>query len=160
MEQITYETRIKVYQPTEIPAEFIPLIDEAKLQTQKSYALYSGFKVGAAIMLANGIVVGGNNQENSAYPSGLCAERTAMFYANSQYPDTAVLTLAIAAFTNGEVTSEPIAPCGACRQVLLETENRYDKPIKIILYGTDKIYVLENVKQLLPVSFGKDSLNK
>ena len=73
MEQITYETRIKVYQPTEITAEFIPLIDEAKLQTQKSYALYSGFKVGAAIMLANGIVVGGNNQENSAYPSGLCA---------------------------------------------------------------------------------------
>jgi len=158
MEHITYETKITVYQPEEIPAEYISLIDEAKLQTQKSYAPYSGFRVGAAVLLANGIIVGGNNQENSAYPSGLCAERTAIFYANSQYPDTEVQTLAIAAYTQDEFTSEPIAPCGACRQVLLETENRYNKPIKIILYGIDKIFVLENVKQLLPVSFGKDSL--
>ncbi|MBP1664093.1 MAG: cytidine deaminase [Bacteroidetes bacterium] len=158
MQYISHEIKISVYQPNDIPSEFIPLIDEAKKQTQKSYAPYSAFHVGAALLLENGIIVGGNNQENSAYPSGTCAERTAIFYANSQYPDIPVKLLAIAAFTNDKFTTEPVTPCGACRQVLLETENRYDQAIKVILYGTDKIYVFDSIKQLLPLSFGKDSL--
>ena len=158
MQYISHEIKISVFQPDEIPSEYISLIEEAKKQTQKSYAPYSEFHVGAAVLLENGIVVGGNNQENSAYPSGTCAERTAIFYANSQHPDIPVKLLAIAAFTNGKFTSEPVTPCGACRQVLLETENRYDQAIKVILYGTDKIYVFDSIKQLLPLSFGKDSL--
>ena len=158
MQYISHEIKISVFQPDEIPSEYISLIEEAKKQTQKSYAPYSEFHVGAAVLLENGIVVGGNNQENSAYPSGTCAERTAIFYANSQHPDIPVKLLAIAAFTNGKFTSEPVTPCGACRQVLLETENRYNQAIKVILYGTDKIYVFDSIKQLLPLSFGKDSL--
>ena len=158
MQYIIHEIKISVFQPDEIPSEYISLIEEAKKQTQKSYAPYSEFHVGAAVLLENGIVVGGNNQENSAYPSGTCAERTAIFYANSQHPDIPVKLLAIAAFTNGKFTSEPVTPCGACRQVLLETENRYGQAIKVILYGTDKIYVFDSIKQLLPLSFGKDSL--
>ncbi len=158
MQYISHEIKISVFQPNEIPSEYISLIEEAKKQTQKSYAPYSEFHVGAAVLLENGIVVGGNNQENSAYPSGTCAERTAIFYANSQHPDIPVKLLAIAAFTNGKFTSEPVTPCGACRQVLLETENRYNQAIKVILYGIDKIYVFDSIKQLLPLSFGKDSL--
>ena len=158
MQYISHEIKISVFQPDEIPSEYISLIEEAKKQTQKSYAPYSEFHVGAAVLLENGIVVGGNNQENSAYPSGTCAERTAIFYANSQHPDIPVKLLAIAAFTNGKFTSEPVTPCGACRQVLLETENRYNQAIKVILYGIDKIYVFDSIKQLLPLSFGKDSL--
>lgn len=134
------------------------LVEKAKEQTQKAYAPYSTFHVGAAIELENGEIIGGNNQENAAYPSGLCAERVAMFYANSQHPDTAVKTIAIAAYTKGAFLSLPITPCGACRQVLLETENRYEKDIRVILYGSDEIYIINNVKELLPLSFEKSSL--
>ncbi|MHB9055453.1 MAG: cytidine deaminase [Paludibacteraceae bacterium] len=160
MQYLRYETKITEYLPDEIPAEFLPLIEKAKRQTGNSYAVYSHFHVGAALLLENGEIVAGSNQENSAYPSGICAERTAIFYANSQYPDSAVRMIAIAAFTNEEFLAEPITPCGACRQVLLETENRYNKDIKVILYGTEKTYVLENVKQLLPLIFTRKSLRK
>lgn len=147
------------YLNTEIPAEYLPLIEEAKKQTLNAYATYSKFNVGAAALLANGKIIGGNNQENAAYPSGLCAERTAVFYANSQYPDVPVKAIAIAAYANGEYLQDPITPCGGCRQVLLETESRYGKDVKMILYGTEKTYVMENVKQLLPLSFGKERLD-
>ncbi|MEZ7866177.1 MAG: cytidine deaminase [Paludibacteraceae bacterium] len=158
MQYLKYETRITEYLPNEIPARYQSLIAEAKNQTEKAYAIYSQFRVGAALLLENGMTVTGNNQENSAYPSGLCAERTAIFYANSQYPDSAVKMIAIAAFAGGEFLKSPITPCGACRQVLLETETRFNKDIEIILYGTEKTYVLENVKQMLPLSFNRDSL--
>lgn len=147
------------YLNTEIPAEYLSLIEEAKKQTLNAYAAYSKFNVGAAALLANGKIIGGNNQENAAYPSGLCAERTAVFYANSQYPDVPVKAIAIAAYVNGEYLQDPITPCGGCRQVLLETESRYGKDVKMILYGTEKTYVMENVKQLLPLSFGKERLD-
>ena len=160
MQYLTYETRVTEYLPKEIPEKYLPLIAEAKNQTERAYAVYSHFQVGSALLLDNGMMVTGNNQENSAYPSGLCAERTAIFYANSQYPDSGVSMMPIAAFSNGKFLSEPITPCGACRQVLLETENRYGKDIEIILYGTEKTYILENVKQLLPLSFTKGSLRK
>jgi cytidine deaminase len=129
------------------------LIEEAKAQTQKAYAPYSNFKVGCAVLLENGVIIGGNNQENAAYPSGLCAERVAVFYAKSQYPDTAVSAIAIAAFHNGNFTAEPVNPCGACLQTLLETEKRQKTPIKLILFGQNNTQIINGIKDCLPISF-------
>lgn len=159
MQKKTIETTVTIYTFDELSTGYQQLINKAKEQVHKAYAPYSGFQVGAAIQLENGEIVCGNNQENSAYPSGLCAERVAMFYANSQFPDVAVKTLAIAAYTNGNFLPEPVTPCGSCRQVLLETEMRFEKDITILLYGTLHVYKLENVKQLLPLCFEKSSLN-
>ncbi len=129
------------------------LIKEAKEQTQKAYAPYSDFSVGASILLEDGTIVCGNNQENIAYPSGLCAERTAMFYANSQYPDTKPIAIAIAAKNEQGFLTKPICPCGGCRQALLESELRYKTPIKVILYGTQEIYVINSIADMLPFAF-------
>ncbi len=158
MEKKTIEINITIYQFDELGLEDKKLINNAKDEVHKAYAPYSKFQVGAAIALENGEIVTGNNQENSAYPSGLCAERVAMFYANAKYPNSAPKTLAIAAFTNNEFLLEPITPCGSCRQVLIETEIRFDKKIRILLYGTEYIYLIESVKQLLPLCFEKNSL--
>lgn len=158
MQKKIVETEITIYSFDELSLEQQNLINKAKEQVSKAYAPYSGFHVGAAVELENGEIFAGSNQENSAYPSGLCAERVTMFYANSQYPDVAVKTLAIAAFTNENFLSHPVTPCGSCRQVLLETEMRYEKDITILLYGTEEIYLLKNVKQLLPLCFEKNSL--
>lgn len=105
--------------------------------TEHSYSPYSHFAVGAALLLENGNEVMGANQENAAYPSGLCAERSAIFAAQSQWPDQAITTLAIAARTGGGLVREPIVPCGACRQVILEIEARYKRPVRILLHGTE-----------------------
>lgn len=158
MQKKTIETKITIYKFDELTPEHQTLINKAKEQVKKSYAPYSGFQVGAAIELENGEFFTGNNQENSAYPSGLCAERVALFYANAQHPDIAVKTIAVAAHTNGNFLTKPITPCGSCRQVLLETEIRFKKDITILLYGTEEIYLIENVKQLLPLCFDKNSL--
>ena len=120
---------------------------------------YSHFAVGAAALLENGTIVTGSNQENAAYPSGTCAERTTVFYANSQYPDQPILTLAIAARNEAGFLEQPISPCGACRQVLLETEQRYGKPMRILLCSRTGVYELQGVKDLLPLSFGQMQLN-
>ena len=158
MQKKTIETKVTIYKPEELDTAKQHLILKAKEQVHKAYAPYSEFYVGAAIELENGEIFTGNNQENSAYPSGLCAERVAMFYANAQFPDVAVKSIAIAAFTNGEFLSEPITPCGSCRQVLLESEMRFEKDITILLYGTNQIFEIENVRQLLPLCFEKNSL--
>jgi len=134
------------------------LIERAKSASANAYAPYSHFLVGAAVLLENGEIITGNNQENAAYPSGLCAERTAMFYANANYPDVAVTTLAVAAQNAGGFLKDPIAPCGSCRQVLLETEQRYGKKLRVLLYGASEIAILETVKDLLPLSFGVETL--
>jgi len=136
------------------------LINKAKEATQSSYSPYSKFSVGAAILLENGEIIQGSNQENSAYPSGLCAERVAMFYANSKYPNVPVKSIAIACFTNGQFLERPIPPCGSCRQVLLETEERHNTPMQVFLYGQKQIFEIENIKQLLPLYFEKDMLNE
>lgn len=141
---------------SELVIEEQQLIKAAKAIAKKAYAPYSKFFVGAAVMLDNGEIVTGNNQENVAFPSGLCAERTALFYANAQYPDAAVKALAVAAYTNKTYSKQPITPCGSCRQVLLESENRHQKAIRVIMCGEDKIYVAQSAKDLLPLSF--DSL--
>ena len=108
--------------------------------------------------MANGTVVTGTNQENAAYPSGLCAERTTLFYANSQYPDQAVETLAIAARNERDFLDDPIPPCGACRQVMLETEKRFKRPMRILLFGKKGIYEMKSVGTLLPLSFDASSM--
>jgi cytidine deaminase len=153
MKELKITTVIKTYRPDELSKADGELVAAAKEATKGSYAPYSGFSVGAAALLKNGVVVTGSNQENAAYPSGICAERTTLFYANSQYPDQPVDTLAIAARTEKDFIDSPIPPCGACRQVMLETEARYKRPIRILLYGKTEIYEITRASDLLPLSF-------
>jgi cytidine deaminase len=129
------------------------LLQEAVKATKNSYAPYSKFNVGAAVLLDNGEVIHGSNQENAAYPSGLCAERVALFYANARYPNVAVKAIAINAATDGKQSNEPVYPCGNCRQVLLECENRFGKPVKIIMGSAGKIQIVNSIKDLLPLSY-------
>lgn len=158
MKEINLTTKISVYLLDECTETEKKLIETAKQATKNAYARYSGFKVGAALLLENGEIIWGNNQENAAYPSGLCAERTAVFFANANFPDQKVVAIAVAAFNNGKFTKDVITPCGACRQVLLEVENRYKQPLKILMYSDKEIYVVESVKDLLPLSFGDEML--
>lgn len=153
---------IKECQPEELSAEDRELVEEAKAMTRNSYAPYSKFHVGAAIRMADGSIVTGANQENAAYPSGTCAERTAVYWASAHHPGMAMRKIAIAAWTrlhhaDGDPDEvcfqmEPVSPCGACRQALLEYEARYGD-IEVILYGSERIYIIPSVKSLLPLSF-------
>ena len=158
MQKKIIETKVCIYTFEELSGEYQMLINKAKEQVLNAYAPYSCFHVGAAVLLENGEIVTGSNQENSAYPSGLCAERVTMFYANAQFPNVPAKVIAIAAYTNGDFVDEPITPCGACRQSLLETEVRFEKDITILLYGKNNIYAVDSVKQLLPLCFEKASL--
>lgn len=143
----------------ELNAEDQKLVNAAKKACENSYAPYSHFSVGAAVALENGEMVYGSNQENAAYPSGTCAERCTIFYANARYPQTAVNTIAIAAIgTDKKFTATPITPCGACRQVLIETEHRYGKPMRVLLYGEKETYVISSCSLLLPFQFNSESL--
>lgn len=153
MKEVKLQATLHVLREEELSHDDKRLVDKAKEMTQHSYAPYSRFRVGAAVLLADGTIVGGSNQENAAYPSGLCAERTTLFYANSQYPDQAVCALAIAARTESGFIDRPISPCGACRQVILETEKRFGGPIRILLYGKEETYLVEGIGALLPLSF-------
>jgi len=153
MKIVDITAKIQICNYNELQQEEKNLIDCAKEACSRAYAPYSQFQVGAAVVLANGEIVTGNNQENVAFPSGLCAERTALFYANSRYPDQAVKSLAIAAYTQGDFIDKPISPCGACRQVILETEMRYHSPIRIFLYGKSEIYIIKGINDLLPLAF-------
>ncbi len=136
------------------------LINAAKKATENSYAPYSEFHVGAAVLLENGEIISGNNQENAAYPSGLCAERTTVFFANASHPNQKIEAIAIAAWNNGRFTDDAITPCGGCRQVLLETENRFKSPIKVMMYGENGIYLVNSIKDILPLSFGDEIMKK
>lgn len=147
--------------------------EAARKASYRSYAPYSHFHVGAAVLLSNGEVVTGSNQENAAYPSGLCAERTAAFYAGSRYPEASFKILAIAARTAGSdnvekngisepaespiddepITSTPVTPCGACRQSLLEYEKRSGRPVEVILVGRERCLILPSIASTLPLSF-------
>lgn len=142
----------------ELPEKEKILVEMAKSASINAYAPYSNFLVGAAVLLENGEIITGNNQENAAYPSGTCAERTAVFYANALHPNVAVKTIAVAAQNANGFLKDPIAPCGSCRQVLLETENRFGKPVRILLYGETEIAQLESVRDLLPLCFGVEAL--
>lgn len=162
MKEITITALIKECRPDELSETDRILVEAAKEATRRSYSPYSKFRVGAAILMADGSIVTGSNQENAAYPSGICAERTAAFYASSTYSGIAMRKIAIAAWTQLNrpegltheeyFQTEPISPCGACRQVLIEYEALYG-PIEVILYGRDKTYLLPSVASLLPLSF-------
>lgn len=158
MKEIKIEIPVYSCTYSELGTEEQQLINAACKATERSYAPYSHFSVGAAALLENGMVVTGTNQENAAYPSGTCAERTTIFYANSQYPDQAVKTLAIAARSEEGFLDTPISPCGACRQVLLETEKRFGKHMRILLYGKKEIYIIQSIASLLPLCFNSDFL--
>jgi cytidine deaminase len=137
------------------------LLVEARKALSGSYAPYSNYHVGAALELENGQIVSGSNQENASYPSGLCAERVAFFTAGAQYPDQKIMRVAITAKTEKFPISQPIAPCGSCRQVMLETELKFDQNIEVILQGMEGvIWVVPSIKVLLPLHFSEDKLKK
>ena len=157
MEQYTLEIPIKKLQLSELSDEERLWIDTAVISSKHAYAPYSEFNVGAAVILSNGQIVTGNNQENAAYPSGMCAERVALFYAGAQYSDIPVKAIVVVA-TKNDVIQQHISPCGACRQVLLETEKRYKQPMRILLYGGNVVYFIDSAESLLPLSFSADNL--
>ncbi len=130
------------------------LIQHAINSASKAYAPYSNFRVGAAVRLQNGTIIEGNNQENAAYPSGLCAERVALFFANASFPDIPVKEIAVTVLDKfGNVSEDVITPCGSCRQVIAETEIRFSNDIKIILASKDKVLMFNSIKDLLPFHF-------
>jgi cytidine deaminase len=136
------------------------LIIVAKQVGLNAYAPYSHFFVGAAVLLENGIIVSGNNQENAAYPSGLCAERVAIFYASSQYPNQKILALAISAHSPHRLIDKPVAPCGSCRQAIAEYEFKFKHPIEILMMGEKgQIYKSASISNLLPLLFNKTDLH-
>lgn len=156
MKELELKSVIQACQMEELSAEEQHLVNLAIEATSRSYAPYSHFQVGAAVRLENGEEIIGCNQENAAYPSGLCAERTALFSAGAQFPDVPVRMLAIAARgTDGELQYEPVGPCGSCRQVIIESETRAKTPIRILLYGRKCIYVIDGIRQLMPLSFSE-----
>lgn len=153
MTNIEICTKIKVCNYEELSFDEKKVINEAKKSSAGAYAPYSKFQVGAAVLLQNGEIVCGSNQENIAYPSGLCAERTALFAAGACHPDTPVVALAVAAQSNGAFTRKSIAPCGSCRQVIVETERRFGHPVRVLLYGEEAVHIIESGKELLPFGF-------
>ncbi|MCQ2266707.1 MAG: cytidine deaminase [Bacteroidaceae bacterium] len=158
MKELTLHIPLRIAQPDELSDQDHQLVEQAKQATNTSYAPYSQFCVGAALKLKNGETICGSNQENAASPVGCCAERTALFYAGAHYPGVGVETIAIAARRqDGDFTTGPISPCGMCRQALMEVEHRFG-PIRVLLYGTEGVYCLECIADLLPLVFTSDSL--
>ena len=154
MKDLELKIQIHEYQLDELTAEEQMLIEKAIEATNRSYARYSKFHVGSCLLLNDGTVMMGCNQENAAFPAGICAERSAIFAAGAQHPDQPVKMLAIAARdANGQLTEEPVSPCGTCRQVMIETETRFSQPIRILLYGQKRIFVMDGIRHLMPLSF-------
>lgn len=137
----------------ELPSQDRLLADAAIEAVALSYAPYSNFNVGAAVMFEDGEIVKGANQENAAYPSGLCAERTALFYASASRPDKAMTAIAIAAGQNGHLCESPATPCGACRQVMAQYQTKSGMPMAVLLVGASKVWKFEKVDDLLPLIF-------
>jgi cytidine deaminase len=162
MKQLTLRIDYTEYDSTEtLNAADRELLERAVLASSSAYAPYSGFSVGAALKLANGNIVIGNNQENSAYPSGLCAERVALFSASANFPGIAVEAIALTATTGRFIMNGPVTPCGACRQVLAEYESLYGSKIRIIMSGTSgKVRIIEGIDGMLPFLFHANELKK
>ena len=137
----------------ELNAEDRELAQAAVEGMRGSYAPYSHFNVGAAVRMSNGQIVRGANQENAAFPSGLCAERTAMFAAGAKYPDKDMCSLALCGGLYGRLTDEPATPCGACRQVMAQYQAKAGKPMSVIMVGAKKIWKFEKVDDILPLIF-------
>lgn len=154
MKNIEIKTIIEELKPDELSDADRELVEAARDATSRAYAPYSRFHVGSAILLDNGEVVTGANQENAAFSSGTCAERSACFYAGARYPGVAFRKIAIAAVgTDGKAVEQPIPPCGSCRQALLEYETLAGHDVEVLLTGADKVYRLPSIHSLLPLSF-------
>lgn len=134
------------------------LVEKAIEASTRSYSVYSHFSVGAALRLDDGTIVMGCNQENAAYTPTICAERSAIFAAGAQYPEKSIVAIAIAARNEDGIVDEPISPCGVCRQVMIEVEHRYHRPLHILLHGKKCVYVIEGISNLMPLSFSEDCL--
>lgn len=160
MKKITISSEFSVYNSLEeLPNDVQNLMEQAVSVRKNAYAPYSNFRVGVALLLDNGQIVIGSNQENAAYPSGLCAERVAIFHAGAVYPEAKIIKMAITAASDTNKTIAPIPPCGACRQSIAEYEIRQDNPIEIYFMGeTGDIYKSESLKNLLPFMFDKKFL--
>ena len=153
------QTEIKVLNRNELPAKDADLLAIAHEAAKHAYAPYSHFKVGAAILLENGHIISGNKQENAVYPSGMCAERVALFYAASQFPETPIAKIAITAIGEEKEVNQPVPPCGNCRQALLEYEIKFNEPIEVIMAGEKgAVYIMKSVADLLPLSFSNEFL--
>ena len=137
------------------------LLLKAKEAAKNAYAPYSKFRVGAAVLLANGTIVIGNNQENAVYPVGLCAERVALFSAQANYPDQPIVALAVTAIGSDGKISQPVPPCGSCRQAMIEVESRHNTPLRVIMQGEEgPIIISEKMDNLMPLTFAEDFLKK
>jgi len=160
VKEIKIETKLFVFEnENELPEDISKLMNLAKEARLKAYAPYSKFAVGAAILLDNKEVVTGSNQENASYPSGLCAERTAIYYAGAKYPDAKILKIAIVAGSLKFETSQPIPPCGACRQAIAEYEVNQKSPVEIYFMGTTgKVLKSASLENLLPLIFDRSQL--
>lgn len=160
MKSITISTQLSVFENMEeLPLPIRALMEEAICSRQNAYAPYSKFRVGAALLLDNGKIVIGSNQENAAYPSGLCAERVAIFQAGAIYPEAKIIKMAITAASDNNQTIAPIPPCGACRQSIAEYEFKQNEPIEIYFMGEiGAIHKSDSLKNLLPFSFDKNFL--
>ena len=160
MKEITITSKFSTFETIhEVPSDIQNLMEQAVEIRKKAYAPYSKFRVGAALLLDNGKIVLGSNQENAAYPSGLCAERVAIFQAGAIYPDAKIVKMAITAASDTNTTTSPIPPCGACRQAIAEYESRQEQPIEIYFMGEiGMIYKSDSLKNLLPFMFDKHFL--
>lgn len=160
MKEINITTQFLVFDSIqELPSDIQNLMSDAVAVRKKAYAPYSKFRVGVALLLDNQKIVLGSNQENAAYPSGLCAERVAIFHAGSVYPDAKILKIAITAASDTNQTTTPIPPCGSCRQSIAEYEIKQETPIEIYFMGEiGAIYKSASLKNLLPLLFDKKFL--
>lgn len=161
MEHLEIHAKFSIYNSKEeLPNETRLLLIEAEKAREKAHAPYSHFRVGAAVLLDNGEIITGNNQENAAYPSGLCAERVAVFYANAQFPHNTIKQLVVTARSEKQELKEPISPCGSCRQAIAEYEINQNQPIEIYFMGeTGFVYKADSIKALLPLLFDKKNLD-
>ena len=162
MKKIEQSIEIWEYEsPDKLAPEDREVLEEAVEASRHAYAPYSKYFVGAAVRLGNGLLIKGNNQENVAYPSGLCAERVALFHASANYPDEVVKTIAITAKADGFKVANPVTPCGSCRQVMAEIENKQTEKIRVIMMGNGgTCFVTDGVENLLPLMFQADELKK
>lgn len=160
MKEVKIESTFFLYNDVkDIPADAQQLMQKASIARDNAYAPYSKFHVGAAILLDNKEVVTGSNQENASYPSGLCAERTAIYYAGAKYPKVKILKMAIIAGSTKTITTKPIPPCGACRQAIAEYEIKQESPIEIYFMGeTGQVLKSNSLANLLPLLFDKSVL--
>jgi cytidine deaminase len=160
MKQVNINASFTVYQSAEeLPQDIQSLMEQAVAIRKKAYAPYSRFRVGTALLLDNGKIVLGSNQENAAYPSGLCSERVAIFQSGAIYPEAKIIKMAITAASDTNKTTSPIPPCGACRQSISEYEFKQNTPIEIYFMGeTGEVYKSDSIKNLLPLTFDKNFL--